>query len=193
MRPGVSVTIRDTVPPRSAAADTDTFFVAGIAFSGRLTPRLVRSMSEFETEFGPRVSYGLLWDSMDVFFREGGKRAYIARVVGPAATTGKVTLQSSGAVNSVEVLANSPGDWSANYDIKVVTSGSGIKIQVLPHGSSTVLEESPEFTAKADIATWTTSQYVTINLLGTGTLPVVAAAAQMSAGSDDRANITATH
>jgi hypothetical protein len=43
---------------------------------------VVRDLAQFEAEFGTRTGANIeLWDALDVFFREGGKRAIVARGV----------------------------------------------------------------------------------------------------------------
>ena len=128
-RPGVQVTVQDSAPPRSQPTDVDTWFVVGLTERGPSTPTLVRSMGEFERVFGERVNFGTLWDPMDVYFREGGSKAYVTRVVGPAAAAATHNLSDADAP-SVHVAANSPGDWGENYDVAVVSSGGGIRVQV---------------------------------------------------------------
>jgi hypothetical protein len=85
--PDTQITIVTSPAATSAPTDTDAWFVAGFAASGAFnTPTLVQSISDFTTTFGAAVNYGPLWDSLDVYFRLGGARAYVSRVGGPAAT-----------------------------------------------------------------------------------------------------------
>src|SRR4051794_40819534 len=104
-RPGVVISQRSTPPTRSAPTDTGVSFVVGLTDAGSLTPTLVRSLSDFERLFGPRVSYSVLYDAMDVFFREGGNRAYISRVVGPNPVIASHNLLDSGAAISLVAKA----------------------------------------------------------------------------------------
>ena len=71
--PGTVVRLRETPAPASVPTDTTTWFVTGITERGPITfPIRVRSLAEFERFYGPRVNYGILWDCVDMFFREGG-------------------------------------------------------------------------------------------------------------------------
>jgi len=84
LRPGVQVQVLTTPPPRSSPTDTGVWFVTGTSDQGRIdAPILINSMSDFIRLLGPRTSYSVLYDALDVFFREGGGTAYVARVVGP--------------------------------------------------------------------------------------------------------------
>ena len=62
----------------------------------RTFPRIITSyhylkqpdvLEQFRSTFGGRVSYGYLYDALDVFFREGGSEAWVSRVVGPNPVT----------------------------------------------------------------------------------------------------------
>lgn len=194
-RPGVDVTLVDTPGTVAVQSDTGTFFVTGITERGPLSPVLITSMNDYATKLGAWVSYGALYDTLDVFFREGGAKAYVSRVVGPNPTTGALNLLDSGAGVSLVVTANGPGAWSANYKVQVVAGGGSgtYQIKVLDSAGTTVLENSPDLTLQADAVTWSAgSNYVVISLGATANPPAVVAATALSAGTDDRANITDT-
>src|SRR4051794_20545934 len=111
-RPGVSVTSRSDPPSRGIVSDTGTWFVVGAAEKGPTNGcQVVRNMSEFGLYFGSRQPYSILYDSMETFFREGGARAVVARVVGPSAAVASKTLQDSTPANSLVVTAANPGVW----------------------------------------------------------------------------------
>jgi hypothetical protein len=78
---GVTVTNRSAPPASGVPTDTGTLFVAGAAAAGSLTEaKLVRSIADFETEYGVRAAGNQdLYDYVDTFFREGGQRAYVVR------------------------------------------------------------------------------------------------------------------
>src|SRR3954465_10521265 len=95
--PGTTVTVRDTAPAREAPTDTSVAFVTGFTEKGPAAPVKVTSMSDYLASFGARVSYGLVYDWLDVFLREGGQAAYISRVLGPAALAASFDLLDSGA------------------------------------------------------------------------------------------------
>src|SRR5260370_40312407 len=65
------------------------------------SPALVTSLAVFQRSFGPPLpiappgdpkDYGYLGHSVRAFFDNGGKRAYIARIVGSAATPSTITV-----------------------------------------------------------------------------------------------------
>jgi hypothetical protein len=77
-RPGVVVTSRADVPPRSAPTDAGMAFMVGATEKGSVDQ--VRSMTDYENTFGKRAGFTDTYDSADAFFREGGA----ALVVSPA-------------------------------------------------------------------------------------------------------------
>jgi hypothetical protein len=83
---GVTVTARTTPPTGGIPTATDTWFVLADTDVGDDTVATqVSDLADFENQFGPRLAGNIaLWDALDVYFREGGKRAYIA--VGTDAT-----------------------------------------------------------------------------------------------------------
>jgi len=84
---GVQVNARTARVARGIPVDTGTWFVGGQSASGSTTEaKIVRSMSDFATEFGARAGHNqALFDAVDAFFAEGGKQAYISRQDGTAA------------------------------------------------------------------------------------------------------------
>lgn len=192
VRPGTNVISRANPPSRGAATDTGTWFVSGLADRGTTSEaKLVQNMTEFIKAFGPRVSYSLLYDSLDVFFREGGVEAYVVRVVGPAAVKDKVTLNDSGAAASIRV--DSIGEGSTEYTVQVV-AGTVAGTFVLVIADATIeVERSYNLVDVAEAVTWgTSSRYVRVVALGAND-PAVIAAQALTTGVDDRAAITDTH
>jgi hypothetical protein len=193
VRPGTRIIRRETPPPRSAPTDTSVWFVAGLADRGELKPVRIGSMADFERYFGLRQSYSILWDALDVYFREGGARAYISRVVGPAAVSASKNLLDAGAAVSLVATARGPGAWANTYKIGVragTTSGFQIYIQD-PNGVE--VESSSDLITQADAVDWAKfSSYVSLALGASALVPAVAAAAVFTAGTDDRAAITDT-
>lgn len=85
-RPGVEVVNRASMPNRGPVTDTGQWFVAGFTETGPFdTPTVVHDLAAFDETFGGRVpAEGPLRDAVEVYFREGGVRAIVARVGGAA-------------------------------------------------------------------------------------------------------------
>jgi len=104
--PGVNINVTASASSPTANAATGTWFVLGVAAGPAGVAVPVNSMSDFNTYFGQivngqvtgrytlnsHVDSTLLYDALDVFFREGGVRAYVSRIepqsTGVAATSG---------------------------------------------------------------------------------------------------------
>lgn len=194
VRPAVAVNILEQATPVSVPNDTGTWFVDGTTDRGPAnTATLIQSMDQFVTVFGARQSYSVLYDALELFFREGGNRAYVSRVVGPSATIGTHNLLDTNSAVSLTVNAIGPGAWSSGYKVAVVAgSGSNFQIQV-SDSSNVVLEQSPDLPDQGSAIAWSrNSNYIRIVLGATALNPVVAALAAISSGNDDRGSITDT-
>jgi phage tail sheath protein FI len=192
-RPGVAVSLLELPTPVSDQSDTGTWFAAGTADRGPANQAtLIQSIDQFNTVFGSRQSYSVLYDAVEVFFREGGNRVYIGRVVGPGATVGTKSLLDSGAGSSLVVNAVGPGAWSANYKVGVIAgiTGGSFVIQV-SDASNNILEQSGDLLTQGAAVAWSSySNYVRVVLGATALNPVPVALSALSAGNDQRASVT---
>lgn len=204
--PGVVVTTGAVAGPSSPArAPSSTYFSVGQAERGPTDQAiLVNSLAEFTARFGGLTTYSALYDDVKTYFQEGGTRAYVARVVGPAATIGATAtpLQDRAVtpVSTLGVAAASAGAWSSDISVKVLDGSSTgtFRIQVLKAG--TLVEDftnlhSPQeavsrVNAKSIYLTLTDSASATA---APGNNPAVVGPVSLTAGTDDRASITATH
>lgn len=190
-RPGTDVTILNTPGAISLPTDTGTAFIEGLTDKGPLSPQLVLSLNDFVAVYGDRQSYSYMYDALDLFFREGGNRAYISRVVGPGATSGTLNLLDSNSAISLVVTAIGPGSWSANYKVGVTDEGSGnYSIQVYDVLNN-VLEDSGTLVDEVSAVAWSQfSRYIRIALGVSALNPAPASATALSAGNADRNNVT---
>ena len=193
-RPGVDVSILELPGAVSVPTDTGVWFVTGITERGPLVPSLVTSLNDFSSQFGQRVNYSILYDCMETYFREGGNSAYIARVCGPAATVGNLNIPDASAGVSLVATGSGPGAWSSNYRVTVVagvTPGTFI-IRVLD-STGNILEDTGELPDQNSAVAWSAySDYIRLTLGASVNNPAPMAATPITAGNDDRANITDT-
>jgi len=198
--PGVNVTTTTrTGPVASNLAPSGQVFMAGQAERGSVTEAVViRGLADFRAKFGDRVAYSHLYDNIATFFEEGGAQAYVTRVVGPAATIGDVTLndRQTPSEPTLTIAAANPGAWSSNLDVVVEdTTGSITEIRIVLN--DVTVETFSGTTVGEIVDALADSQYVTVTNEGSdGVAPANKPAEgtfTLSAGSDDRANITATH
>lgn len=196
--PGVTIStavrsgpIGNTIRPSSQA------FFCGLADRGPTDKAtLCGSLVDFESVYGQYQSYSYLHPTVETFFEEGGTQCWISRVAGPSATTGFVTL-NDGTNDTVTFTANGPGVWSSGLSITTVAGGiansrtvtlalSGVTIFVAT--DTTATDQIVSKFASSTIA----SYYVTVTDEG-GALVDIFAAQSLSAGDDDRSNVTSAH
>jgi hypothetical protein len=192
-RPGVVVSLLELPTPVSDQSDTGTWFAVGTADRGPAgAPSLIQSIDQFNTVYGARQSYSVLYDAVETFFREGGNRVYISRVVGPAATVGTKNLLDSGSGVSLIVNANGPGAWSANYKVGVISGSASGSVQIqVSDTNNVILEQSSDLLTQGAAVAWSNySNYIRIALGATNLMPVPVALAALSAGNDQLANVT---
>lgn len=202
----VTVQRQDTAPTRAASVDTGRVLVAAIANKGLLDPsRPGHSLDDIKTRHGSKQSFSNLIDGTELYFREGGYEMFVTPVWGPAVATaqaigaaGWAQLNIAGTSGTALVaIANSPGDWAngatGGYTIEVVNgpiNGSTHR-QLIVRLNSVEVARSSEFNANTAVNNVKLDD-LTI-LLGAGSgLPPVAAAANLTGGTLDRTNITAT-
>lgn len=192
-RPGTQVSIRETAPPRSAPTDTSVWFVTGIAEKGPAVPQLLKSMTDYTQYFGARVATGILYDVLDTYFKEGGSRAYVQRIVGPGAVIAFKNLVDGAAAVSLIVKAKNAGAWGNNLRVAVLAPDvAGYKIQI-SHVTDGILETSNDLATQADAVNWSFfSNYVSITIGASALIPIIAAASALATGNDDIGAITET-
>jgi phage tail sheath protein FI len=189
--PGPVFTDRDAAQPTGTQTDTGAWFVPLPAERGPVTPTSVTSPDDFARVFGQKVSYSIASDAITVAFAEGAQRVVFARVVGPAATKASKTLNDSGAAPSLKVEAIGPDTYSNGLKVAVSAgAGGGTFVLVITDSANVELERSPDLADVASAVFWgSLSDYVRVVALGTNN-PATLAAASLSGGTDDRANIT---
>jgi phage tail sheath protein FI len=192
VRPGVNVTLRSSPPARSAPTDTGVWFVAGTTDAGPVAPTFIQSMSDFTRIFGARVSYSVLYDAIDTYFREGGASAYIARVVGPGAVTASKNLLDASAGVSLIISALGPGASGNNTKIGVrAGQAGGSFVLFVQDVNNNEVETSPDLLTQAAAILWAqNSSYIRATIGASALNPAVVAASALAGGNDDRNNIT---
>lgn len=201
--PGVVVqTATRSSPSNPLVTTSGTYFAVGQSERGdTAAPVELRSMADYAAKLGNRVAYGALYDDLRTFFEEGGSRAFVGRVVGPSSTVGTLTLddRAGSPVDTLRIDAKDAGAWSSSVSVEVLDGTVSNTFTLLVRYAGTLVERHANLTSPADaVAKLLASSYVRATDLGAATSapnnnPAVAAAADLTAGSDDRSNITATH
>jgi phage tail sheath protein FI len=194
MRPGTEVEVIETAPPLSFPTDTGVAFLAGLTEKGVTDkPILITSLEKYKELLGARVSYGLIYDWLEAFFTEGGGRAYISRVVGPAAIKASANL-SDGTGTTLKIEAISPGEWGNSLNVTVDNVSGGNFDILITHDTDATVQE--RFSGLADTQAAITaldfSQYVRGVEQASPGDPTATAAMSLTLGADDRASVTNT-
>lgn len=195
--PGVIITTSARSGPTPSEPNASgQAFIVGLSERGSATDAvLVRGLADFETKFGGRASYSFLHDTVKTFFDEGGTQAYIARVVGAGATTGKVSINNTAETPapSIEINASSPGAWSEGLAITVEEGAlnDSVNIGVELNGQRVRTFTSVQTLDQVISRINNDGTYVTARDLGATdrSLPAVGSY-KVVAGTDDRTSIT---
>lgn len=200
--PGVVVsTSTRSGPTTPVRAVSGQFFAVGLAERGSVTePIRLNGMADYERFMGGRVAYGALFDSLRTFFNEGGTRAYVARVVGPGATTGSVTAldRAAAPVGTLRIEAANPGSWSANLTFEVTNGQVPNTFRVAVREYGQIVADANNLTSPAHAqSAFAGNPYVRVVDMGSITAaplnnPAVVPPTPLSPGTDDRAAVTAS-
>lgn len=195
-RPGTQIITRETPQPLSAPTDTGVWFATGLAEKGPSDRAvLVQSLTDFVTQFGTRQSNSVLYDAVEAFFKEGGSKAYISRVVGPAAASAFRVYNDAAAVASLRIEAENAGAWGNSLNVEIVGGdvGGNFKLKIT-HDTDASINETSADLADTDAAVVYGQQSSLIKVVKLGTVdPVVLAAQSLTGGTDDAAAVTETH
>jgi phage tail sheath protein FI len=192
--PGVTIsTAVRTGPSNTTVRDSSQAFFVGLAERGPTEEAVkVNSLAEFEEIFGGYVSYAYLHPTVQAFFEEGGTQAYIARVVGPDATTGTLDLMNS-TTDVITLNAVGAGAWSANLTAEVVASSALRNIRIRYNGdiifTTGLKATNTELVSAINTSTFL-SNYLTATLVAATPLVAAVSATALSTGDDDRTEDT---
>lgn len=118
LSPGVYVEETDSGSKSVEGVSTSTVGFLGQTERGRLEPQMVTDYSDFERQYGGIIEDSYLAQAVRGFFRNGGGRAYVARVTDEDrddVASGTLTDGSGNDVLSVE--AAGPGDWGNHVSV----------------------------------------------------------------------------
>jgi len=98
---------------------TSTAGFLGKTERGPIKPLLITSFPEFERIYGGFSNDSYLTYAVDGFFRNGGKRCYVARIIGKRATVASLSLNGSSASKDIVVQSKGHGNWGNNIFVKI--------------------------------------------------------------------------
>jgi hypothetical protein len=201
--PGVIV---ETTPRGGAGAalqaPSGTWFVVGVAERGIVGTAIeCRGMADFLRKLGDPVSYGTLYDQAVAFFREGGARMYVARLVGPSATKGTATVKDRSdapGINTLTLNAASEGAWTSRLTYWIRDGGDPNTFRITVYIDGNAVQDETNLTSPdAAVAAFADSEYLRLINAGSSSIApannpatTVAPVALTTDGTDDRASIT---
>jgi hypothetical protein len=201
--PGVVVTTGAVAGPSAPTrAPSSTFFCVGLAERGPTNvASLVNSLADFTALYGGQTTYGALYDALTTYFQEGGSRAYVARVVGPSATTGTLAGGlldgASSPVPTLNVSASSAGAWSSGVSVRVLAGSSASTFRIQVFYQTLLMEDYTNLATPQQAVSRVNSRSAFIRLADAGS-PTAAPAnnpvptgspGTLSAGADDRSHV----
>src|ERR1700738_1422261 len=131
---GVVVNTSQVAQPTGAPTQPGTAFFLGLADTGPPagTPYVAcYSITDYTTAFGPRsATSATLYDALDVFFREGGRQAYVIRDNNASAVAATLTLNDAGAKPTVTVAALTSGVGGNQTYIRTTAAGGNFTVFV---------------------------------------------------------------
>jgi hypothetical protein len=174
-------------------SDTDPAFIAALFEKGPQTAQLITSIDQAQTVFGKDTAYTQAASYLEAYFRIGGNRAWVSRIVGPTVLAASITFNGTGAVASVKFTANDVGAYANSYRAAMIAPiSAGIRFQ-LTDAAGNILVQSPDLADKAAVLAYTgAAKYGTFSSAGAGTIPVAVALANLTGGTDDNTNVTDT-
>lgn len=205
--PGITINVGASGSNPRTNQPTGTWFALGLAHgpSGIAVP--INSINDFNTYFGQLVNgqvtgrynvgsidSSLLYDALDVYFREGGITAYVSRVIGGAsvkatsATGGKFQFTAAGG----GIWANSSNASALGVIFKAVAStvnGQTVYSCTMAYNGN-ITATSPALYSDLDVVTWVNSLPLyqslvtaTYNAGGSSVLPSTGNSASVYMGS----------
>lgn len=191
-------------PSTSTRQPSSTYFVAGLAERGPTTgAEKVTSLQDFVDKFGNRPAFGNLFDDIRTYFEEGGARAYVARVVGPAATIGTLASplqdRAETPVSTLQVAAKGAGQWSSRVKVQIADGSIDDTFTLRVLFDDVVVESyvnlrSPqEAVSRAASSNWVTvSDLASASVAPDNNPAVTVSPVALAAGTDDRVSVTAS-
>lgn len=126
LSPGVYVQEEPSGVRPIEGVGTSTACFVGAAERGRpFRPTFITSWSDFERQFGGLKKNLDLPLAVFHFFLNGGKRAYVVRLLDPEAPPSVASLPTEGDVGAVTVQAAGGGAWSRGLLVRVELSIAG--------------------------------------------------------------------
>lgn len=203
--PGVYVTESPFATSVATGPTTTAAAFLGTALRGPTTPTAVDSWNSYKARFGDVSSAYDLGYAVYHFFANGGRTAYVARVVGASAAqaqaTSTGTYNGTGSSNLFTVKASNPGVWGNDLTVAVsagLVSGNTPTFNLVVSYGGSEVERWSELSLNPDDSRYVTnvintySTYLAVTLLQnfTGATYVITAGTLTLASGADGASLS---
>jgi hypothetical protein len=143
-----------TGPVTTTTAPTSTLFIAGVTEKGpEGDAKLITSVADYNAIYGGYTSAGYVHESVQMFFEEGGSRAYVSRVIPSDAVSASCAVADASAGTVVTLIASGEGTWphSGALTVGVIqpTPGSTFRLRVFSDGD--LVYTTPICTTKSEL------------------------------------------
>ena len=194
---GVKVTTGRIPANTNLTAPSGRMIVVGATERGTTKPSVVRSLTQYTQNYGERtLSTAYVYDTLEVFFNEGGGEAVVARVLGPAATSDTGTLGAAEPAQSalVRFTAREKGGTG---DLHVVanTDMNQLQIRRKVGNAFITLERFDGLGVESVLESAFDSQYIEAMYVGEGLgddSETLAGSVNLTGGMSDAENADAT-
>jgi len=183
-RPGVFVN-EVSLPQSVTSADNGTArgaFIGSFEKGPTAAPVLINSWYEFGKTFGSLSDSYKSTFALYTFFANGGREAYIKRVVGTGALPASVLLDNRAAtpLDTLRVDAANPGAWGNNLAVEI-TSASASTFNMIISDTNGILEQFTDLSM-----TPTNSRYVVSYVNSSSNYVRVTQLVTATVGNDDQ-------
>ncbi len=121
LAPGVFIEEIERGPRPIEGVATSTAAFLGETERGRTKPRMVTSFNDYRRHFGGVFGDGKYMPyAVSGFFENGGRRAFICRILGPGAKSSKRSL------GGLAIEAIGPGVWGDRIHVKLIESSTKV-------------------------------------------------------------------
>lgn len=188
-------------PSNASGSPSARAFIAGVTERGSLTPTSVRSIVEYESQFGTSQSYSShMYRCAQTFFEEGGSELVVCRAVGDAATNGTHTFKDRTAVtplDTLQITAANPGAWSTGLTVEITAGRVANSVTLSAYlGGQRVVYIRDKTTVADIVSSLATNLYIrAVDKASTAAypvrLPALIAPTALTAGDDQRSGLLA--
>jgi len=117
LAPGVYIEEIEIGAKPIEGVSTSTGGFLGPTERGPTSPMFITNFGDFQNKFGGFVENSYLAYGIEGFFRNGGQRCFVGRIIGKGAGTAKITLKKE--KDLIEIIAVGPGEWGNNVVVKI--------------------------------------------------------------------------